>query len=224
VDWEFSAPCLTCLGGRSPGAIVEGRWHPRGSIVASDGGSIALEGKRHKRSEMPVADVALHIKELCARYGITPHGVADDAVGIRNRDGVSVVGSFATNGVYLREAGKGSRVGGWQHMRELLMTLASRIGLDSTSRIGVPISGRSRRLSYAQRRTWRTVMEVPLITDLMPCDIHALITGATSGIGSSRMNLFPEPPRIEYPDLECLCRASPVNVVCGRRIGARDGC
>jgi hypothetical protein len=69
---------------------------------------------------MPVADVARLAKELCQRYSVPPQGVADDAAGIRNQDGVSVVDSFAENGVYFREAGKGSRIGGWTHMREML--------------------------------------------------------------------------------------------------------
>ena len=119
-DWGFSAPCLTYLCGRSPGQVVEGRYFPRGSIVVLAEVSTAQEGQLHQGSEMPVADVALLIKDTCKRYGVSPQGVADDAAGIRNQDGVSVVDSFAENGIYFREAGKGSRVGGWQHMRELL--------------------------------------------------------------------------------------------------------
>jgi hypothetical protein len=120
MDWGFSAPCLTYLCGRSPGAMVEGRWFPRGSIVVLAEVSTALEGQLHRGSELPVADVALRITEMCKRYGVRAVGVADDAAGIRNQDGISVVDSFANNDVYFREAGKGSRVGGWQHVRELL--------------------------------------------------------------------------------------------------------
>jgi hypothetical protein len=70
--------------------------------------------------EVPVSDVALMVKDMCKRWGVSPAGVADDAAGVRNQDGVSVVDSFAENGVYFREAGKGSRIGGWQKMREML--------------------------------------------------------------------------------------------------------
>jgi len=70
---------------------------------------------------MPVADVALMAKEMCQRYGVPPQAAAHHAAGIRNEDGVSVVDSFAENGVYFREAGKGSRIGGRTHMREMLV-------------------------------------------------------------------------------------------------------
>lgn len=120
MDWGFSAPCIVYLYGRSPGAVVDGRFYPRGSILLLDEVSTARGEQLHVGSEMAVADVALLIKEMCRRYGVAPYGVADDASGIRNQDGVSVVDSFAANGVYFREARKGSRVGGWQHMREML--------------------------------------------------------------------------------------------------------
>jgi hypothetical protein len=120
MDWGYSAPCIVYLCGRSPGATVDGRWYPRGSVLLLDEISTAHADQLHIGSEMAVADVALLIKRMCARYGIPPAGTCDDACGIRNQDGVSVVDTFATNGVYFREAGKGSRIGGWTHMREML--------------------------------------------------------------------------------------------------------
>lgn len=120
MDWGFAAPCIVYLCGRSPGQTIEGRFYPRGSILLLDEVSTARPDQLHNGSEMPVADVAILIKRMCARFGVEPYGVADDAVGIRNQDGVSVADSFSDNGIQIREAGKGSRVGGWQHMRELL--------------------------------------------------------------------------------------------------------
>jgi len=122
MDWGFSAPCVVFLAARSPGATVEGRWYPRGSILLLDCCDTARPERLEMGMEMPVADVALKVKEMWRRWrlGGAPNGIADDAAGIRNQDGVSVVDSFADNGVYFREAGKGSRIGGWQKMREML--------------------------------------------------------------------------------------------------------
>ena len=120
MDWGFSSPCIVYICGRSPGQTVAGRYYPRKSVLLLDEVSTAWPDQLHQGMEMPVADVAVLIKHMCNRYGVAPHGVADDAAGIRNQDGVSVVDSFADNGVYFREAGKGSRIGGWTFMRELL--------------------------------------------------------------------------------------------------------
>jgi len=99
---------------------VEGRYYPRGSVLLLEEVSTARADQLHVGSEMAVADVALLVKSMCKRYGVAPHGVCDDVCGIRNQDGVSVVDTFADNSVFFREAGKGSRIGGWTHMREML--------------------------------------------------------------------------------------------------------
>lgn len=89
MDWGYSAPCIVYLCGRSPGAKVEGRWYPRGSVLLLDELSTARPDQLHMGSEMPVADVALLIRRMCTQYGVSPAGVCDDACGIRNQDGVS---------------------------------------------------------------------------------------------------------------------------------------
>ena len=120
MDWGFAAPCVIYLCGRSPGAKVQDRWYPRGSVLLLEEISTARPDQLHMGSELAVADVALLIKRMCNRWGLPPRGVCDDACGIRNQNGVSVVDTFAENGVCFREAGKGSRLGGWTKMREML--------------------------------------------------------------------------------------------------------
>jgi len=120
MDWGFSAPCVVFLCARSNGAEVEGKYYPRGSVLLLDCFDTALVDRLHVGAEMPVSDVAAKVRAMCQRWGVSPAGVADDAAGIRNQDGVSVVDSFADEGVYFREAGKGSRIGGWTRMREML--------------------------------------------------------------------------------------------------------
>src|SRR5262249_46571239 len=65
MDWGFSAPCIVYLCGRSPGAMVQGRYYPRGSVLLLDEISTAREDQLHIGSEMVVADVALKVKEIC---------------------------------------------------------------------------------------------------------------------------------------------------------------
>jgi len=112
-DWGYSSPSVTYLGGRSPGAKVEGRWYPRGSIVVLAEVATCQDDQLHRGQELSVADVALLVKDMCRRFGVTPQGVCDDACGTRMDDGVSVAQKFAEQGVFFRPSHKGSRVGGW---------------------------------------------------------------------------------------------------------------
>ena len=119
-DWGYSSPSVTYLGGRSPGATVEGRWFPRGSIVVLDEVATCQDDQLHRGQELSVADVARLVKQMCKRWGVTPQGVCDDACGTRMDDGVSVAQKFAESGVFFRPSHKGSRVGGWTHLRQLM--------------------------------------------------------------------------------------------------------
>jgi hypothetical protein len=119
-DWGYSSPSVTYLGGRSPGAKVEGRWYPRGSIVVLAEVATCQDDQLHRGRELSVADVALLVKDMCRRFGVTPQGVCDDACGTRMDDGVSVAQKFAEQGVFFRPSHKGSRVGGWTHLRQLM--------------------------------------------------------------------------------------------------------
>src|SRR6266498_4214321 len=80
----------------------------------------ARPGQPHVGSELSVEDVATLIKDACGRWGVSPQGVCDDACGTRNDKGVSIMDQFASAGVTFYEARKGSRISGWQYMRELL--------------------------------------------------------------------------------------------------------
>jgi hypothetical protein len=120
MDWGYSAPCVTYLCAVSPGQTVDGRWYPRSSVLLLDEVCTARAGQSHVGSELSVEEVAIRIKDMCKRWGVHPSGVSDDACGIRNDKGVSVNDSFAMNGVSFREAHKGTRIGGWTIMREML--------------------------------------------------------------------------------------------------------
>jgi hypothetical protein len=120
MDWGYSAPTVCYLCAVSPGAKVEGRWYPRGSVLLLDEVCTARPGQPHVGSELSVEDVAVLIRDMCARWGVRATGVCDDACGIRNDKGVSIVDTFAANKVHFQGAHKGSRIGGWTLMRELL--------------------------------------------------------------------------------------------------------
>jgi hypothetical protein len=130
----------------SPGMTIEGRYYPRGSVLLVDEVSTARPGQPHVGSELSVDDVSVLIKDMCRRWGVSPSGVCDDACGIRNDKGVSIVDEFARCGVYFQECGKGSRISGWQHMREMLHNA-------SLARIDKPGLCVSDRCSY----WWETV-------------------------------------------------------------------
>jgi hypothetical protein len=120
LDWGYSAPAVCGLMARSPGAAVDGRWYPRDSVLLLDEVSTARPGQPHVGAELSVDDVSVLIRDMCRRYGTSPSGVCDDACGIRNDKGISIVDEFARCGVFFQECGKGSRISGWTHMRELL--------------------------------------------------------------------------------------------------------
>jgi hypothetical protein len=120
LDWGYSAPSVCYLLARSPGQTVAGRYYPRGSVLLLDEVCTARPGQPHVGAELSVEDVATLIKDMCKRWGVKPRGCCDDACGIRNDKGVSIVETFAKAGVYFYSAEKGSRISGWTYMRELL--------------------------------------------------------------------------------------------------------
>ncbi|MBY0506446.1 MAG: hypothetical protein K2X03_21185 [Bryobacteraceae bacterium] len=121
LDWGYSAPCVCYLMAKSPGATVDGRWYPRGSVLVLDEVCTARPGQPHVGAELSVEDVSTLLKDMCRRWGVSPTGVCDDACGTRNDKGISIMEQFARAGVTFYAAGKGSRISGWQYMRELLL-------------------------------------------------------------------------------------------------------
>ena len=62
-----------------------------------------------------------HIKEMCARWGVRPEGVADDAIFAQaGHSRGSISDEFRTSGVYFIPAKKADRITGWSVMRRLL--------------------------------------------------------------------------------------------------------
>lgn len=61
------------------------------------------------------------IKGMCRRWGVSPHGVADDAIFARGGHASgSIADEFSLQGVHFEPARKADRVSGWNRMRRLL--------------------------------------------------------------------------------------------------------
>ncbi len=121
-DFGVSAPSVTYLVGESPGANgPDGRFYPRGSIILIDEFASALPDDPSRGLGLTVPELAAYIVDMCARWGIRPEGVADDA--IFNKTGSqsgSIADEFLRAGVRFKRANKGSRSAGWEKMRRLL--------------------------------------------------------------------------------------------------------
>ena len=122
-DFGSAAPSVTYVLAESPGGQgPDGRYYPRGSIVAVD--ELATNKSDDRLNDgigwtVPVlSDV---IREMCARWGIPAEGVADDACFARSGHSAgSIADEFRRAGVHFEPAHKGDRVQGWQRMRRLL--------------------------------------------------------------------------------------------------------
>jgi hypothetical protein len=184
MDWGYSAPCVVYLMARSPGATVDGRFYSRGSVLLMDEICTARPGQPHVGSELSVEDVATLVKDMCKRWGVKAQGCCDDACGTRNDKGISIMDQFAAAGVTFYEAGKGSRISGWQYMRELLLNT-------SLVRIDKPGLFVSDRCLY----WWETV---PMLSRSMrhPEDLEGVCDhGADAcryGLVAKRVNLRPQ--------------------------------
>lgn len=122
-DFGSAAPSVTYVLAESPGATgPDGRFYPRGSIVAVD--ELATNRSDDRLNDgigwtVPVLSDA--IKEMCDRWGIPPEGVADDACFAKGGHSVgSIADEFQRAGVTFQPAQKGDRVQGWQRMRRML--------------------------------------------------------------------------------------------------------
>lgn len=120
-DHGSAAPAVCFVCAESPGATAFGRYFPRGSLVLVDEYDTASSDNLNEGLKLEVPEIASRIKAMCARWGVSPHGVADDAIfaEIGSASG-SIAREFSRCGVHFARAGKGDRVGGWQLMRSLL--------------------------------------------------------------------------------------------------------
>ena len=121
-DFGSAAPSVTYLCAESQGAQgPDGYFYPRGSVVLVDEDAVVHPDDDNAGLGLTVPDQADRIKCMCARWGVRPQGVADDA--IFNKTGSqegSIADEFRRAGVEFVRARKGGRIAGWQKMRRML--------------------------------------------------------------------------------------------------------
>lgn len=121
-DFGSSAPSVTYVIAQSPGGKgADGRFYPRGSLVLVDELATNEPGNLNAGMRYTVPVLAERIKAMCARWKVTPEGVADDACFSNTGHGAgSIADEFRAAGVDFDPAKKGDRVTGWQVMRRLM--------------------------------------------------------------------------------------------------------
>jgi len=120
-DFGVSAPSVTYLCAESPGAAHEGQYYPKDSIVLVDEFASIHPDDHTKGLGFTVPDLADRILSMCQQWGASAVGVADDA--IFNKTGSqagTIAEEFRRNKVIFTKARKGSRIAGWEKMRQLL--------------------------------------------------------------------------------------------------------
>lgn len=126
-DHGVAAPSVCYLVAQSPGAFGPcGRYYTKGSLVLVDELATTTPGSNTRGTGATVPDVAESIKGMCRRWGVSPSGVADDAIWGRTGHAVgSIADEFGRCGVSFQRAQKGLRVGGWERMRRMLADAGS---------------------------------------------------------------------------------------------------
>ncbi|MEW9570851.1 phage terminase large subunit [Rhodanobacter sp. Si-c] len=120
-DFGSSAPSATYLFARSPGAEVGGIFYPRNSLVLADELATCKQGNVNAGLGWTVPVLGENIRDMCKRWDVRPHGVADDACFARTGHGAgSIADEFRHAGVYFEPARKADRITGWNRMRRLL--------------------------------------------------------------------------------------------------------
>lgn len=126
-DFGAAAPSVTYLCAESPGAEgPDGYHYPRGSIILVDECAIVHPDDDNAGLGLTVPDQADRIKDMCARWGCTAQGMADDAIFNKTGSQAGSIGDeFRRAGVIFYRSRKGSRIAGWQKMRRLLADAGS---------------------------------------------------------------------------------------------------
>jgi hypothetical protein len=121
-DFGSSAPSCTFLCARSPGATgSDERFYSRDSILLLDEVHSCDPQDPTRGLQWTIPQLSEAITELVARWGVRPHGVADDACFAKvGHAAGSIADEFRLCGLHFWPARKGSRVAGWQTMRRLL--------------------------------------------------------------------------------------------------------
>jgi len=121
-DHGTSAPAVCHVFLKSPGANgPDGRWYPRGSLIVVDELGFIEPGTLDKGAGLTVPVMAAEIQSMCDKWEMQAVGAADDAIfsDIGSAAG-SIATEFARQGIRFRRAGKGSRIGGWEVVRQLM--------------------------------------------------------------------------------------------------------
>lgn len=120
-DYGSSAPSVTYIMLRSPGAEVAGQYYPKDSIIVIDELATSDPIALNEGLGYTVPHLAEHITEMCDRWDIKAEGVADDAIFAKHGSQAgSISDEFKRAGVYFRKAHKADRKSGWEKMRRLL--------------------------------------------------------------------------------------------------------
>ncbi|SDN90704.1 Terminase-like family protein [Lutimaribacter pacificus] len=134
VDWGSSAPAVALIGVETSG---EDGLFPKGSLIVLDEIHTADPADLSQGLRWPPGKLCDSIRERCAHWNIRPHGVGDDAAGLDE----SLLAVFRREGVYLTppRKGPGSRIAGWQRLRQRMLHAVERDGpgLYVTGRCGL---------------------------------------------------------------------------------------
>lgn len=121
-DFGSSAPSATYIIAKSPGAVgPDGGYYARDSLVLVDELATVKRDRPTEGLGWTVPVLAEEILRMCARWGVRPYGVADDAIFAKTGHATgSIADEFTAAGVFFSPAKKAERIAGWQIMRRLL--------------------------------------------------------------------------------------------------------
>jgi len=120
-DYGSTAPSVTYVCAKSPGAEAFGRWYPRGSIVLVDELATNQSGQLNVGLGWTIPQLSDAILALAKQWNMKPQGVADDACfSNHGHSSGSIADEFKRCGVQFRRAKKGDRIYGWERMRRML--------------------------------------------------------------------------------------------------------
>lgn len=121
VDHGSKRPAVAYLLVESPGATYEGKFYPRGSIIALDEYAEYREDNLNEAFNSTIQQIAEGIVEMCKLWDAPPSGYMDDASFAANTGHTtSYAQEYGRFGVRLTPARKGSRVAGWEVLRRLM--------------------------------------------------------------------------------------------------------
>jgi hypothetical protein len=120
-DFGSSAPSVTYIVAKSPGAEALGQWFPRDSLVLIDELSTAKRDRPTEGIGWTVPILSEEIVSMCKHWKVRPQGCADDAIFAKTGSASgSIADEFRRCGVYFHHARKADRVAGWTKVRRLL--------------------------------------------------------------------------------------------------------